>query len=160
MGVRERRWNRGRWQWGRGGGNGGDSETPVSFVAASYEVDEGSAVEISVMLGAARESAVEIPIVALNSERVSEGDYSGVPASIVFEAGETAASFTFAAHKDHLFEHDQTVELTFGAVPSGLLAAEPAKSVVTINDAFRQPATRIHSAALRKATRTCESSPN
>ena len=128
-----------------GGGNGGDSETPVSFAAASYEVDEGSAVEISVMLGAARESAVEIPIVALNSERVSEADYSGVPASIVFEAGETAASFTFAAHKDQLFEHDQTVELTFGAVPSGLLAAEPAMSVVTINDAFRQPAIEITS---------------
>ena len=136
---------------GGGNGGGGSSATQVSFTAAGYEVREGAEIEITVMLGAARSSAVEVPIVAVNSERVSEVDYSGVPETIAFAAGEATRTFTFSAQRDELFEHDQTVELSFGALPRGLRAAEPATSVVTIIDAFRQPAIEISSARVSES---------
>ncbi len=132
---------------GPGGGGLGGGGTMVSFDAASYQVSEGSSVEIAVTLGAAQQTTVEIPIVTRTSERVSEADYSGVPAAIVFEAGETARSFTFFARPDGLFEHNQTIELSFGSLPSGLRTTEPATSVVTIADSRREPAIVVSTAS-------------
>ncbi len=124
-----------------GGGGGGDGgSTTVSFAAAGYRVDEGSGIGIALMLGLPSAHRLEVPIVAVNRGGVDGSDYSGVPASIVFEAGETIGTFVLSARRDGLFERDQTVELSLGDMPPGVRAGQPATSVVTIVDEFAEPA--------------------
>ena len=124
---------------GGDGGAGGGSST-VSFAAGSYRVDEGSGVEIALMLGLPGAHRLEVPIVAVNRGGADGSDYAGVPASIVFEAGQTIGTFVLSARRDGLFEHDQKVELSLGELPPGVRASEPATSVVTIVDEFAEPA--------------------
>ena len=124
---------------GGGGGTDGGSTT-VSFAADSYRVDEGSGIEIALMLGLPRADRLEVPLMAVNRGGVDGSDYAGVPASIVLEAGETIGTFVLSARRDALFEHDQTVELSVGDLPPGVGAGDPATSVVTIVDEFAEPA--------------------
>ena len=59
-----------------------DDDVPavtVSFGAATYSVDEGGTVEVTVTLDAAPEREVTIPIVKTDEGGISEDDYSGVP---------------------------------------------------------------------------------
>ena len=49
-------------------------------------------------------------------------DYSGVPASVTFNATETEKSFTFTAAQDDDNDDGESVKLTLGNLPDGVSA--------------------------------------
>ena len=106
----------------------------VSFGAATYSADEGGTVEVKVMLSAAPGRQVTIPITATVAGGASDDDYSGVPASVVFESGDTEQSFTFTAADDTVDDDDESVTLGFGALPAGVSAGTTNTTSVSITD--------------------------
>ena len=106
----------------------------VSFNAASYTVDEGKAVEVTVRLSADPERRVEIPLTLTPGDNVEPSDYSGVPDIVVFESGDRAQSFSFSARADQRDEAAETLTLAFDVpLPTGVEVGSPATTVVTIN---------------------------
>ena len=98
----------------------GTKSQSVTFGAGSYSVQEGETVEVTVRLSLAPDSPVTIPLTASNEDGATDDDYSGVPAIVVFDAGETAATFTFRAVDDNVAEGTERVILGFGTLPSGV----------------------------------------
>ena len=92
----------------------------VSFEQLTYTVAEGATTTIKVMLSADPERTLTIPIINTDLGGASGIDYSGVPASIAFNAGDTEKAFTFAATADALDDDGESVLLTFGALPDGV----------------------------------------
>ena len=100
-----------------------DDDVPqvtVSFEQLTYTVEEGATATITVMLSADPERAVTLPITKMDQDGATSTDYSGVPSSIVFNAGDTEKAFTFAATADALDDDGESVVLTFGALPDGV----------------------------------------
>ena len=89
----------------------------VAFGAASYTVAEGSSRSVTVALDADPERTVVIPIEAANEGGASASDYSGVPESVTFDAGDTSKSFDVSAVEDNLSESGERVRLSFGTPP-------------------------------------------
>ena len=124
-----------------------DDDVPsvtVSFGAGSYSVDESddtstteaneNEVTVTVMLSADPERTVTIPISKANQDGASNSDYSGVPASVVFNAGETSKTFTFAATSDSLDDDGESVKLSFGTLPTGVTEGTTKETVISITD--------------------------
>ena len=92
----------------------------MTFDASSYSVQEGQSVEVTVRLSQAPADPVTIPLTAKNEDGATDDDYSGVPANVVFDGGETVATFTFRAVDDDVAEGTERVTLGFGTLPSGV----------------------------------------
>ena len=105
-----------------------DDDVPnveVSFGHGSYTVAEGSTVPVTVTLNADPERTVIIPITTTDQDGASSSDYSGVPASITFNAGDTEVDINFTATQDQDNDDGESVKLTFGnALPTGVSARE------------------------------------
>ena len=117
-----------------------DDDVPsvtVSFGVASYTVMEGSAVTVTVTLSADPERTVSIPVTVTNQGGASSLDYSGVPANVMFDAGETSKRFTFMATQDQDDEDNEQVSVSFGTLPSEVSAGTPSQTTVTIVDSLR-----------------------
>ena len=107
----------------------------VSFDALSYEATEGGPdVEVTVLLNRPFEVGLTVPLTAVGSNGADASDWSGVPDEVVFGAGDTSKSFTVAAVDDTVDDDGEMVELSFGTLPSGLVAATPATATLTIGD--------------------------
>ena len=78
-----------------------DPEVTVSFGQSAYSADEGDDVTVTVTLSADPERTVVVPLTKSNQGGASDADYSGVPASVTFNSGETSKSFTFTAVRRH-----------------------------------------------------------
>ncbi len=112
------------------------ADVDVAFGQDSYTVAEGSTVSVTVTLSEDPERTVTIPISKANQGGVSDSDYSGVPASVVFNAGETSKTFTFSATADNLQDSGENVKLTFGTtLPAGVTEGTTKEAVVSISDA-------------------------
>ena len=111
-----------------------DDDVTVSFGAGDYPVAEGADVTVSVILSEDPRRTVVIPITAVAGNGAAGSDYSGVPARLTFESGETLQSFTLAATDDTVDDDDETVELGFGALPGTVLAAGHVTASVSIID--------------------------
>ena len=74
-----------------------DPEVDVEFGEATYSADEGGSTTVTVTLSADPERTVIIPLTTTGQGGVSTADYSGVPASVTFNSGETSKTFTFSA---------------------------------------------------------------
>ena len=114
-----------------------DDDVPsitVSFGSASYTVAEGSSEMVKVKLSADPERTVEVPITVTNLDGASSSDYSGIPASIVFNSGDTEKTFDFEATQDTANDDNESVKLTFGALPPRVSSAGPSQAVVSITD--------------------------
>ena len=114
-----------------------DDDEPVvavSFKAATYRVNEGAAVEVTVRLSADPERQVEIPLTRTPGSNVEQSDYSGVPDAIIFESGDRERSFSFIALADQEDEAAETVTLDVDvpSLPPGVEAGSPTTAVVTI----------------------------
>ena len=72
---------------------------------------------MTVTLNADPERTVVVPITAVNQGTASDADYSGVPSSVTFDAGEMSKSFTFSATQDTDNDDDESVQLGFGSLP-------------------------------------------
>ena len=114
-----------------------DDDVPsvtVSFGAASYTVTEGSSRTVTVTLDADPERTVVIPIEAANEGGASDSDYTGVPESVTFDAGDISKSFDVSAVEDNLAESGEKVKLSFGALPADASSGTPDEAAVSIND--------------------------
>ena len=115
-----------------------DDDVPsvsVSFEQGTYTVDEGSLVTVKVTLNADPERTVTIPITTTDQGGASSADYSGVPASITFNAGDTEVDINFSASSDTVDDDGESVKLAFGnTLPAGVSAGTTDEAVVTITD--------------------------
>ena len=110
-----------------------DPAVTVSFEQAAYSVTEGTSVAVTVTLSAAPERLVVVPITATETG-ADNTDYSGVPATVSFAADETSQTITFAATQDMVDDDNESVQLTFGSLPTGTAVGSTAAAVVTITD--------------------------
>ena len=106
----------------------------MSFGAASYTVTEGSSRTVTVTLDADPERTVVIPIEAANEGGASDSDYTGVPESVTFDAGDISKSFDLSAVEDNLAESGERVKLSFGTLPADASAGTPSEASVSIHD--------------------------
>ena len=123
-----------------------DPWVELFFDQASYSVDEGSSVTVTVRLSADPERTVTVPITVARQGGASPGDYSGVPASVTFAADETSKTFTFTAVDDSVEtavddsvdDDGESVVLGFGDLPDRVSApdttARPDTATVNIAD--------------------------
>ena len=116
-----------------------DDPPAVSFGAASYAVDEGASVAVTVELSEASGREVEVPIAAegrggATAQGETGADWSGVPESVTFAAGETQQSFTLTALDDALDEGDESVALSFGTLPAEATAGSVSAATVALGD--------------------------
>ena len=125
-----------------------DDDVPsvdVEFGSATYSVEESddagttevkeNEVTITVTLSADPERTVTIPIVKTELGGASSSDYSGVPDSVIFNAGDTEKSFTFKAEPDTVDDDGESVKLTFGTtLPTGVSEGTTKETVVSITD--------------------------
>ena len=93
-----------------------DPHVTVSFGAGSYTVSEGGTQSVTVELSADPERTVVIPLTTMNQGGVDATDYS-VPASVTFNSGEMSKTITFSATHDTVDDDDESVRLSFGAMP-------------------------------------------
>ena len=102
-----------------------DGHRTVSFGSASYEATEGeSAVEVSVLLSKAPSQRVSIPVSVSADTGTEPGDYTVswlTAGALSFARGVSSRSFTIRANED-TDSADETVSLTFGTLPSGVVA--------------------------------------
>ena len=106
----------------------------INFAQANYTVLEGSTVTVAVTLDEDPERTVVIPLTRMNEANASDSDYSGVPDSLTFNAGDTLQSFEVAAHEDRLRDGGEKVKLGFGNLPPGISAGTTSEATVTISD--------------------------
>ena len=106
----------------------------VSLGSGTYSVTEGDEVSVTVELSADPERDVSIPLTRSNQDGASNGDYSGVPTSVEFSAGETSKTFTFRATQDTADDDGESVLLGFDTLPPLVTSVSPATSVVSITD--------------------------
>ena len=85
----------------------------VSFGGSTFAVAEGSSVEVTINLSADPERTVTIPLTTTLLDGASAADYSGVPASVTFNSGDTQKTFTFSATQDSVQDAGESVRLTF-----------------------------------------------
>ena len=120
-----------------------DSATPrsaaVSFEAATYSVDEGATVEVTVSLSGAPGREVTVPVTATAADGATAqgetgADWSGVPENVTFGATDTEQSFTLAATQDMVDDDSEGVVLSFGTLPDGVTAGTLSGATVTIVD--------------------------
>ncbi len=113
-----------------------DDATPVvvSYGQASYTVDEGSTVTVSVQLDTAPGRTVTIPISTFHQGGASTSDYSGVPSSVTFQSGDTQKSFVFTATQDQEDDDNESVGLSFGTLPTSVSEGSPRTASIPIRD--------------------------
>ena len=115
-----------------------DPQVTVAFVQDAYRVVEGRMVTVRVTLSADPERTVDIPLSKTEQNGASSADYSGVPASVTFNSGETSKTFDFVAADDTLSDTGESVKLTFGGLPDRVSEGTPAETTVTIRQVSAQ----------------------
>ncbi len=106
----------------------------VQFERAAYTVAEGGTVTVTVTLSADPERTVVIPLTKEELGGAESTDYSGVPADVTFNAGDTSKSFTFTATQDNVDDDGESVKLAFDTPPTGVSAGTTATTTVSIDD--------------------------
>ena len=107
----------------------------VDFELDTYTVDEGSNITIKVTLDADPLNTVEIPLTAEGQGNTSDADYSGVPASLTFNTGETEQTFTFSATDDNSAVDGKSVKIAIGTpLPDIIKPGTTVETTVTITD--------------------------
>ena len=90
---------------------------------------------VKVTLSAVPEREVIIPISRTNQGETSDDDYSGVPTSLTFNAGETEQVITFTADQDSDNDDGESVKLTFDSpLPAGVSRGSVPETTVSITD--------------------------
>ena len=116
----------------------------VSFEHATYTVAESddpsttqlqeNQAPIRVTLSADPERDITILIDRENQGDASDTDYSGVPAGLDFDSGDTERTITFNSIHDTTDDDGESVKLTFGSLPDEITAGTNAEAVVGITD--------------------------
>ena len=86
----------------------------ATFDAASYATAEGDSFDVTVTLGDSFANTLTLPIVVTHNGGADAADYSGIPATLVFAAGETEKTFTVTIVNDNLDDDGESLTLSFG----------------------------------------------
>ena len=120
-----------------------DDPPEVSFGQSAYTVAEGGTVSVEVKLTSAPASAVTVPVTHTPQGATSSTDYSGVPANVMFSAGETSKAFTFTATQDTVDDDGESVLLAFGILPATVQTGTTTETTVNITDDDDAPAGKV-----------------
>ena len=107
----------------------------VSFDDATYSVNEGSSVTVTVSVSPDADRSLEIPVTATNGTAGSD-DYSVsglTDGKLSLASGENSASFTITAVEDS-DSGAETLDLAFGDLPNRVSEGTQATAQVTIED--------------------------
>ena len=105
----------------------------VSFGQAAYSVAEGGSLDITVTLSDDPQRTVVIPITVDEQDGATGDDYSGVPQSVTFNAGETSRTIPFAATYDTIDDDGESVLICICSdLPPGVSEGANKETVVTI----------------------------
>ena len=114
----------------------------VSFGSASYEIREnGDPVTVAVVLTPRANADVSIPIAV----SPATDSLQGIPAEIVFAAGESRRTFAVTATEEDDDAEDQTVWLAFGALPDAVIRDVPTTAALMVIDDDKAAQARIRS---------------
>ena len=108
----------------------------VSFAAASLSVEEGEDATVTVTLAEAPAAGTTVtaPITATPGAGLGATEYSGVPGSVTFNAGETSKSFTVSTRENTDDAPDKALTLSLGTLPEGYVPGTNAALTLTIED--------------------------
>ena len=125
----------------------------VRFGAASYTATEGgTAATVQVILSAAPERTVTVPLTVTRSGGAATADYTRIPASVTFLSGQRIATFTVTAIDDSVDDDDESITVGFGTLSDGVTAASPRTAQVLLVDNDDPPVTVRFGAASYMAT--------
>ena len=115
----------------------GDAIPPdntVRFSHGSYSVTEGGTANVRVELDRPARSALSIPIVATQVGTAAASEYSGVPGTVTFAAGDTQGTLAITGVQDDDDDDNSFVQLGFGTLPSGIVSVRPSLTTIYIID--------------------------
>ena len=114
----------------------------VKFASSTYSATEGGSVTVMVQLSDTPASQVTIPLTRTNLGGATNADYSGFPtAGLTFGTSDTSQTFTLLATDDSVDDDDESVEIGFGTLPSGVVEGSPATATVSLVDNDAAPPT-------------------
>ena len=105
-------------------------ELEVSFGQAAYEVKEGQRADIEVSVSPAADRRVDVPLAVALQGGTTPEDYGGVPASVVFELGESERIITVEALADEVNDPGEGIVLILGGLPEAVSAGDPSQTQV------------------------------
>ena len=136
---------------------GGRSENSATFVTSTapnvtvqfgqdtYTATEGEPpTSVTVTLSVDPKRTVVVPLTTTPLGGATTADYSGVPATVTFQAGETSQSFGITATQDSVDDDGESLQLGFGTLPTGVPAGAPAMSTVGLEDDEGPPTVTLH----------------
>ena len=112
-------------------------ELKVSFGQAEYQIREGQQADIEVTVSPATDRRVEVPLVVALQGGTTPEDYSGVPALVVFEEGESEGTISVEILADEVNDPGEGIVLSFGELPEAVSGGEISQTTVN----FRQQRT-------------------
>ena len=125
----------------------------VKFASSTYSATEGGSVTVRVQLSDTPASPVTIPLTRRNLGGATNADYSGFPtAGLTFGTSDTSQTFTLLATDDSVDDDDESVEIGFGTLPSGVVEGSPATATVSLVDNDAAPPTVRFGASSYTAT--------
>ena len=110
-------------------------ELKVSFGQAAYQIGEGQQADIEVKVAPTADRRVEVPLVVVPKGGATDEDYSGVPAKVVLEEGESEGTISVEVLMDDVDDPGEGLVLSMGALPQAVSAGEPSSTEVH----FEQP---------------------
>ena len=117
-----------------------DTQVAVSFGSATYSATEGgNDAAVTVQLSTPAPRQVDIPLTPEAIGQTTPDDWSGVPDALTFNAGDTSQFFTVTAVDDTVEDDGEMLQLSFGTLPEGFAAGDPATAKITLmNDDMTQ----------------------
>ena len=109
-------------------------ELKVSFGQAEYQVMEGQQADIEMKVVPTADRRVEVPLVVALQAGTTPEDYSGVPAKVVFEEGESEGTISVEVLADEVNDPGEGMVLSFGELPEAVSGGEISQTTVN----FRQ----------------------
>ena len=108
-------------------------DVTVTFLQASYTVDEGATESVTVRLSADPERRVVIPINATGQAGAGNADYT-VPSEVIFISGELSKTIDFAVTDDTEDDDGESVLVAFGTLPTAVTPGGLTQFTVNIDD--------------------------
>ncbi len=111
-----------------------DNDLPmVSFAAATYDVDEGDAVKLTLNMVGPQSTATTVSI-ACTAVTTTAAEFSGCPSKVTIPANTASHSFTVQTTQDTRDEPDEDFTVAITGVPTGLAIGSPSLATVTVAD--------------------------
>ena len=105
-------------------------ELKVSFGQAEYQIREGQQANIEVKVAPTADRRVEVPLLVAPKGGATDEDYSGVPAKVVFEEGESEGTISVEVLADEVNDPGEGVVLSFGELPEAVSGGEILQTTV------------------------------